>query len=1014
MKETIFNRIRHPFIWILFYSVMILLGLFALHKIPTEVLPKFDFPQISVVVRQPGATAQEMENMIIKPLEGQFLSLPGVQTVRSNIGSGSAEIDIRFNQNTKDTSDLQLIRSAISKVSADLPQGVNPKAQIMGNSINEVADYGLLVNKKSSLLKAQVDIKTKIIPLLRAIPGVQKVDLFGQGPDSFWIQPNLKAMYQYGVTLQDISHAIRQRVVIGPDGYITLGHQDIMIQTSSLPNSSIDLGKTLVESKKGKIPLSAIATIKHLPIPTHNAVLLDRKPSIIIAVFKQSGTSTLNVTQAVAKVLKSHTQELPKDTKWVKIYSQGHLVKLIGTDLSRDLLIGGLLAIAVLFIILGAGKHVLILAITIPLSLLLAVAGLYWSGNTLNLLTFGALTIAIGLLVDDSIIVFESIYHSWEEGYTGIEGVIKGLKAIAAPDISGTLTTVAAFAPLLFVGGLAGLFFAPFSLAMILALFASLLISLTLIPLSMEFLQKRKISSFKIGSNIIDYLRRQNEKLLKFALAKPRLSLFLTIVIFILSLVFVAFKSVNFLPLPNEGVLLESFALPPGTSLKQTKTVVEEITKKIQADPIVAHTYARIGSASDTFYTEPSSSGEIEIVLKSSVNVNDLNTLSQHFLKMSKTPGVQLDIGTPTIERLGESLSGLPQPFVLRLFGPDISTLRKLSKKITEKLRHINALSDVFNNDGYPVTQIRLQPLLLNMQTYDISPKELQKKLGVLLGGKIITQIPHNNHYIDVFIRMKKVHNLSMQNLKNLPIHTKKGWIPLKRLAKINFIISPNKIRHFNGARELDITAFPTTSLSSAVNDAKKAINSLKLPSGYYITFGGLLPQLKNALFLISIAAIIALIIILAILVIQFEKLLIPFILLIQIPLAFTGGALALGISGVGLNAIGIIGFFTLIGISLNHGIVLLDYVKQYEKEGMKKIDAIYEGVRVRFRPIFLTVITAILGMLPTALGLGKGAAPEQSLAIVIMGGIFWSALLSTNLLPALYAHWSKNKEKTN
>ena len=1007
MKKFITDRFSHPFIWILFYSVVILLGFFALHKIPVEILPKFNFPQIRVIVRQPGATAEEMENMVVRPLESQILSLQGVDTIRSNMGTGNAEIDIRFNQNTKDILDLQLIRSALSRVHSALPIGVTPKAQIMGNSINEVADYGIQVNK-ASLLKTQRDIKTKIIPLLRAIHGVQRVDLFGEGAESFWIQPNLNVMQQYGISLEDIAHAVRQRTVIGSDGYITLGHQDIMVQTNSLPKSTAALGKILVDSKTGKVPLSKIAEIKHLPIPTHNATLLDRKSSVIITVFKQPSASTLPVTEAVAKVLKNHTQELPKGTKWIKIYSQGHLVKLIGSDLGRNLIVGGILAIAVLFLILGAGRQVLILAITIPLSLLLAVVGLYWSGHTLNLLTFGALTIAIGLLVDDSIIVFESIYHSWETGSSSEEGVIDGLRNIASPDISGTLTTVAAFAPLLFVGGLTGLFFTPFSLAMIFALLASLLISLTLIPLSMRLMKKRKSSNFNVGSRFIEYLHSKNEKLLRFALVRPRTSLFLSILLFISSIVFVAFVTVNFLPLPNEGVLLESFALPPGTSLNQTEKIVKEMTKKIQADPRVAHTYARMGSASSTFYTEPSSAGEIEIVLKSSVNVDDLNKLSEDFLNISKMPGVQLDIDTPTIERLGESLSGLPQPFVLRLFGPDISTLRLLSKEITTKLQKTNALFDVFNNDGYPVTQIRLKPRLLAMQIYGISPELLQKKLALLLGGEILAQIPRNDYHIDVYLRMKNVHNLTMQNLKNLPIHTRKGWIPLKMLTKVNFIIRPNRIRHFNGARELDITAFPNTSLGSAIKDAKKAIASLNLPSGYYITFGGLFPQIKHAIFTLSASAIVAFIIILAILVIQFERMLIPWLLLLQIPLAFTGGALALGLSGVGLNAIGIIGFFTLIGISLNHGIVLLHRIKQNEAKGMQRQDAIFEGVHVRFRPIFLTTMTAILGMLPTALGWGKGAAPEQGLAIVIMGGILWSALLSTNLLPALYAHWSK------
>jgi len=1009
MKKFLIERFRHPFIWILFYGILILLGFFAFNKIPVEILPKFNFPQIRVLVRQPGATAEEIENMVVRPLESQILSLQGVDTIRSNMGEGNAEIDVRFNQNTNAILDLQLVRSALSRVSAELPAGVvAPKAQIMGNSINEVADYGIKVNK-SSLLKTQRDIKTKIIPLLRAIKGVQRVDLFGEGAEAFWIQPNLDAMRRYGVSLEDIAHAVRQRTVIGPDGYITLGHKDLMVQTSSLPKSALALGKTLVESKQGKVPLSVIAQIKHLPIPTHNAALLDRESSVIITVFKQPEASTLPVTKAVAKVLKEHTQELPKGTKWIKIYSQGHLVKLIGSDLGRNLIVGGLLAIAVLFLILGAGRQVLILSITIPLSLLLAVAGLYWSGHTLNLLTFGALTIAIGLLVDDSIIVFESIYHSWEEGYSNEEGVIHGLRTIASPDISGTLTTVAAFAPLLFVGGLAGLFFTPFSLAMIFALLASLLISLTLIPLSMRFMKKREASHFNFGSRFIEYLHNKNEKLLRFALVRPRTSLSLALLLFFSSIAFVAFITVNFLPLPNEGVLLESFALPPGTSLKQTEKVVQEITKKIEADPIVAHTYARIGSASSTFYTETIAQGEIEIVLKPSVNVGDLNSLSEHFLKISKMDGVQFDIDTPTIERLGESLSGLPQPFVLRLFGSNISTLRTLSKEITAKLQKTHDLFDIFNDDGYPVTQIRLEPRLLAMQTYGISSEALQKELALLLGGKILTRIPRNDYSIDVYLRMKHVHTLSMQELKSLPIHTPKGWIPLKMLTNVKFIIRPNIIRHFNGARELDITAFPSTSLGSAIKDAKKAIATLDLPSGYYITFGGLYPQIKHAVITLSASAILALIIILAILIIQFEKMLIPGLLLLQIPLAFTGGALALGFSGVGLNAIGIIGFFTLMGISLNHGIVLLHRIKQNEAKGMQKEDAILEGVHVRFRPIFLTTMTAILGMLPTALGWGKGAAPEQSLAIVIMGGILWSALLSTNLLPALYAHWSKN-----
>jgi len=1006
-NRTILERLRHPLIWVLLYGGLIVSGFIALDRISVEVLPQFHFPQISVVARQQGATAEEMENLIARPLESQVMTLPGVASVRSSMGAGTVQIDIRFVEGSVAQEDLQAVRTALDRARAVLPAGVDPHAEIMGNAINEVADYGLKLDGSVSPMQAQRDVMTRILPALRAIPGVQRVDVSGAGHEALWIQPNLIDLQKYGISVQAIAQVVRNQVVLGPDGYLTLGHQDVVIEARHLPVKVAQLGKALVPGPNGDIPLAQLARIVHAPEPTHNAVSLDGLPSVILTVFKQPTASTLPVTRTVDRVLQQTSDVLPDGAAWTRLYSQGYLVGLIGSDLGRNLLIGGLLAVGVLFWVLGASRGVWILALAIPLSLLVAVDGLYWSGHSLNLLTLGALTIAVGLVVDDAIIVFESIYQRWEAGMVGWQAAWDGLRGIASPDITGTLTVVAVFVPLLFVGGLAGLFSAPFGLAMALVLLASLLVSLTVIPLLMGSMKPRLVRDGS-GARFVSRLRQLNERIFHLALKWPRSSLAVCGLLLVISFAGMALVPMNFLPLPNEGVLLESFALPPGTSLDQTEKVVGSMTGRLMKNPVVAHVYARIGSASSTFYTESSSAGELMIALKPTVQSRSLDEISRELLKATRTTGVQVAIDTPTVERLGESLSGLPQPFVLRIFGPDMSTLRQLADRITKRLRRVVALSDVFDNDGYPITQLRLQPRTAALQAHDLTPGGLQKQLGLLLGGKVLATVPDHDHRLDMYVRLQDVRNLDLNELKALPIQTPNGWVPLRALADLHLVTRANLIRHLDGARELDIVAFPTAPLSTAVREARQALASVALPKGYRLDFGGLLPQLEHAGLVLLLAAAAAFLIMVVILMFQFNGLLVPGLLLLQIPLAFTGGAMALVVSGVGLNALGLVAFLTLIGIGLNHGIVLLHRARRNEAAGMNVQAAVSDAVQVRFRPILLTTMTAVLGMLPTAMGWGKGAAPEQGLALVIMGGIVWSALLSTNLIPALYVHWRK------
>jgi cobalt-zinc-cadmium resistance protein CzcA len=532
---------------------------------------------------------------------------------------------------------------------------------------------------------------------------------------------------------------------------------------------------------------------------------------------------------------------------------------------------------------------------------------------------------------------------------------------------------------------------------------------LSFIPLSLGFIKARPNTKLTTGGRALEHLRRWNEKLFNLVARRPRLSLAITFVLLLLSLAGLALVPVNFLPLPNEGVLLESFTLPPGSSLVDTEAAVRTITQRLQADPDVDHVFARIGSSASTAYTEPAYAGEIQIALKPGVNVNSLDAIGRRVLKESQMTGVQSALDTPTIERVGESLSGLPQPFVIHLFGSSITELRTLADQVAARLRPIPALADIFNNDGYPVTQLQLQPKPEALAVHHLTPAELYAQINPLLNGELVAQVPEGNVPLGLYVQLADAPQKSLHELGQLPIRTE-GWTPLDQLAELNLVTTPNQLRHIGGARALDIFATPTGPLGGTIAAAKSALADLPLPTGYRIAFGGLYPELEQAALGLGLAALAAFVLMVGILILQFDGLLVPGLLLLEIPLAVMGGAIALIVSGVGLNAIGLVAFLTLIGIGLNHGIVLLYRARRNEAAGMPVEEAVKEAIHVRFRPIVLTTLTAALGMLPTALGWGQGAAPEQGLAVVILGGVLWSAIRSTNLIPALYLHWRRKQ----
>lgn len=1007
MREALVGFFRRRTLWVLLYSGLVAYGIHALINIPVEVLPAFNFPEVNIIAQWPGASARELETSVTRPLESELLALPHLQTLRSAMGGGIVTLTARFRNKTDPSQDLQAVYGAIDRAKSGLPQDVNPYAQVMGNAVNEVADYAVSLDPGTTRLSARIAVRNQVLPTLRGLPGVQRVYLIGGGTPSYWVQPRPSALIQAGITLPALAGSLEKDLVLSPAGHLDWGHQQVFATVRREPANPAALSHWLVSTDTGqKVPLQEIARVVKAPEPALHDVLLDGKPSLYLVVMKQQGASTASVDDEVAHSLKRLGSALPHGATFVPIYRQAHVLRLIGSDLGRNLLIGGALAILVLMFFLGTGREVLILALTIPLSLLSAIAVLYAFGETLNLLTLGALTVAVGLLADDGIIVLESILSEWETGRRGMEGLRHGLKRIALADVTGTLTTAIVFVPLLMAGGLAGLFTAPFSLSMIAALGASLVVSLSMVPLLMAGIKRHGHPAFFTrGQASIRWLLEKNLWLSAWIARKPRSSLGITLGITAASFAALILIPFNFLPLPNEGVLLDSFTLPPGTALPRVEKTVASMSKTMLADPAVAHVLARIGSPASSAYSEHSNEGEIQIVLKHGVHASRLDSLAQRLMREASRPGVEQSTDTPTIERVGESLSGLPQPFVIRIEGQNIKTLEQLTENAAKRLRKSSVFQTVFANDAFPVNQLLITPHPSDLAAYGVSPHALSRTLQLGIDGKAIGRIPRGNSYFNLYIRFAQPQKYSPEELHALPIpRPGRPAVPLDALASLRLKSVPSVLRHLNGARMLQITGTPSGSGTDISGKIHKVLAGMHWPHGYHFNLGGLYKEFEHTAFVLVGLAIAAVILMAGILLLHFDGWLKPALILLEVPLALGGGAAALALSRIGLNLLGLVGFITLIGVSLNHAIVLMDRVQRNEREGRSSKAAVEDAIRARFRPILLTTLTAVLGALPTAVGWGIGAAPEQGLAVVIVGGMLWTSLLSANLIPSLYA----------
>ncbi|HCX61894.1 MAG TPA: multidrug ABC transporter, partial [Clostridiales bacterium] len=788
-----------------------------------------------------------------------------------------------------------------------------------------------------------------------------------------------------------------------PGGTVSKGSNVLTVRTvgefkslEEIKNLSIPL------TKGGTVRLMDIADVKIADKEQSSITKLDGKEVVQVSVMKQSDGNTVNVAKLVNKEIEKIKGEYP-DINIVSVFDQSEFINFAINNLTKTALQGGILAIVILLIFLRSFKTTLVIALSIPISIITTFVILYFADITLNMMTIGGLALGIGMLVDNSIVVLENIYRNRSLGIDRITASVDGTNEVAMAVTASTLTTVAVFIPIVFTGGLAATIFKDFALSIVIALFSSLLIALTLVPmLSSKLISVKNLESEELQEQKHGFLVAFYKKILKFSLNHRFITLTISIALFVVSIVMVASVGAEFFPATDEGMINVSVSLPAGSETKEVDSVLKEVHEAIQETPEVTSVFTSAGSGG-IMSIGGGSTGSMNVILSDlSERDRSVKEISDEIRKIVKDiPGAEISVSESSMMMMGMSGGAIS----ISIKGDDIETLKSIGndfKALIEKVEGTREVSTSYE-DGIPQVQIALDRGIASQ--YGLSTAQVGAAVKDTLSGSNVTKFKVDGNELDVVLKGDNMYGQSMSLLEMLPIPTPMGSnIPLSEIADIKIEEGPVSIMRENQTRVLTVTgSVAGRDVQTVSTEIEKLLKEYAMPYGYSFTFGGETEQIVETFTDLAMVLLVAIVLVYMIIAAQFESLLQPLSIMFSVPLALSGGFIGLFVTGLHLNVIGIIGLIILVGIVVNNAIVLVDYINNRRNRGEDRTSAIMKAGPIRIRPIMMTALTTILGLVPMALGIGEGAELTQSMGVVVIGGLALSTVLTLVVVPVMY-----------
>jgi CzcA family heavy metal efflux pump len=1013
-----------------FLIVLTLTGIYAAFQVPISVFPTTNFPRVVIGIDNGVMPVDQMQVTITKPIEDAINSVPGLLTVRSTTSRGSAEISLFFDWNVDMYRTLQLTDAALAKVQQELP----PTARITTNRLTfatfPILGYALTADDRGKDTVSQTrlwEIATyDLKPPLNRVLGVSTVVVQGGQIPEFRITPNLARLQTSGVTLLDLVNAVQASNIIDSPGLYEANHKLILGLVGAQAHDASELGNLVVKTTTGGAPVrvSDVATVEPSTMPVYTMVTANGKPSVLLNIARQPDSNTVAVANAIAAKIDTLKSVLPPGVRLEPFYDQSELVRESIASVRDAILIGLFLACIVLFLFLRDWTSSVIAGLVIPVTVAVTILFLWMIGESFNLMTLGGLAAAIGLVIDDAIVVVEGIVVHRDSGESRIVAVRKALHELSTPLVFSTLTPVVVFLPLISVAGVTGSFFRALAVTMTAALLTSLALALTWTPaLSLSLLRKsNKVTvepvedpdkavlaeSHEENGPIMRRVLHAHERSLSLALTRP-----LALAGICVLLIGAAYFSYNalgsdLLPAMDEGAFVLDYLMPAGSSLTETNKVLLHVEQILHNTPEVEITSRRTGLQMGLSPVTEANTGDFTVRLKSKRS-RGIDEIMADVRQQIKSSEPQLDVEfTQVLQDMIGDLSNSPEPIQIKLFSSDAGLLQELAPRVADAIGKISGVVDiqngVDNTISGPATSFQIDPIVAGRLGF--TPTEVAEDATSILDGLPTTNpLILNGRPYTIRVRLPDSSRASLDAIQNTVFNSSTGHTAtLGSMAKVEALPPQNEILRENLQRLVTVSGrLEGSNLGGAMTQVKQAIANLNIPASVRVEYGGTYQEQQKSFHDLARVLILALALVFGVLLAEFRNFSAPIAILTSSVLSITGVVVALLITGTIFNVASFMGLIMVIGIVAKNGILLLDADEKARATGINARDAMLHAAQRRLRPIIMTAIAAICGMLPLAFALGAGSQMLQPLAIAVIGGLLLSVLLSLIVTPVIY-----------
>lgn len=1018
--------LRQRLLMVIAVFLLVGAGVYAFNKLPIDAFPDVTNVQVQIITEAPGRSPVEVEKFITYPIEVQMTGLPRMDDLRSLSKFGLSLVTVVFEDDVDIYFARQLILERLIEAKEKLPSGVEPVMGPVSTGLGEIYQYTLerpegLKGDTAQLMELRTVQDWIIRPILKTVPGVTDVNAFGGHVKQYQVLLDPDRLRKYDLTLSEVFEALANNNENAGGDIIEHSSERYIIRGVGLVQSLKDIEDIVVKSHGGTpVYVKDVANIVLGPETRHGAVVKDGKGEAVagIVMMIKGGSSKEVVAGVKAKVDEINDGNiLPDGIKIKPFYDRTELVEKCIETVTKALEEGAFLVIIVLYLFLRNFRGAFVVALTLPLAVLSTFIVMWTVGLTANLMSLGGLAISLGMVVDAAIIQVENVQRHLSEADASkhrLHVILDAVLEVRKPSLFGELIIAITFIPIMTLQGMEGKMFAPLAFTVVIAIFASLVLSIFVIPVLCSFFLK---AGEEKESFIIRWLKRPYLPALKKAMVHPKKVTAAAFVFLIVSLALSPFLGTEFLPALDEGSLTTQVIRLPSISLPESIEVEKKVQQALMKFPEVETVVSKIGAAEiATDPMGPNISDPI-IILKPRGEWKTASTKEELVEKiredLEKIPGIGLNITQPIALKVDELISGVKSQVAVKMFGDDMDILKEKADGIAKAMATVKGVTDlrVEQTSGQPYITIDIDRR--KIARYGINIADINEIIETAIGGKAATDVFEGDRRFSVLLRFPEDKRNSVETIGNIFVKASNGAnIPLSTLARVYVSEGPVQISRENSKRRIVIESnVEGRDIGGFVKEAQEKIRQeVKLPSGYYITWGGAFENQQRAMKRLSIIVPLTIVLIFFLLFTTFNSLRYAFLIILNLPFAMIGGIFGLFVSGQYLSVPASVGFIALFGVAVLNGIVLVSYMNKLREEGLGLEEAIVTGCERRLRPVLMTALVAIIGLIPMLFATGPGSEIQKPLATVVVGGLITSTILTLLVLPTLY-RWFEDKK---